>query len=303
MTEENPLFEKINHQIEFEKKTVKHYFFFTPLFFILSVWVGIKKIVNPKIKINFYFFDGISNLCREVKNNATNWKALDLTYNDHAISSDNLGEKVYGFYWRNLNSSQALRNRLKCVKFFLKTNIEKIGAKKREVRIISIASGSAQGVIECMSEAKNKGIKVSTILIDLDETSFTYARQLAQRYGVENQIKFVCDKASAVSRVGKEFKPNLVEMVGFLEYRPKEKAVKLVKSIYDVLENNGTFITSQVANGIDRLFMEKVLNWSMIYRAPVDSLTILRNAGFARDDCKFFWEPFKIHYTMECKKA
>lgn len=294
------IFSEVDAKINFEGNKLGD-FFYVPLFFLLSLWVSIKKLINPGIKTNFHFFDGVSVLCRAVKDNATNWRALDFTYNNYA-ASDKGKDRIYDFYWHNLRSSRGLRNRLKIVKFLFDRNIEEIAKKKKTIKVLSIASGSAQGIIECAKTAKEKGIRIEILLIDLDHTALDYAKNLAEKHQIGNQIKFVCDKASVVSRVGGDFNPDIVEMVGFLEYRPKEKAIALVESIYNVLNKGGVFITSQVYSGIDRLFMESVLNWPMIYRAPEDSLDILRDAGFNQDNCNFFWEPLKIHYVMECKR-
>lgn len=300
MENKKKLFKEISAEVSFETKGPID-FFLCPVIFFISLWVSIKKIIRPKIKTNFYFFDEISNLCRAVKDNATNWRALDLTYNHYGIK-ENLNDQVYNFYWHNLRSSRGLRNRLRIVKFLLNKNIEEIAKNKKDIRILSIASGSAQGVIECVEAARKKGIKARILLIDLDQTALDHAKKLAKSKQIENQIEFICDKASTVSKVCNNFRPDIIEMVGFLEYRPKEKAIKLVKAIYESLNKNGVFITSQVFNGVDRFFMESVLNWSMIYRKPEDSLLILTEAGFNQDGCNFFWEPFKIHYVMECKK-
>jgi len=301
MTNKKNLFDRIKVEVNFETNKLID-FFFVPLFFLISLWVTIKKLINPNIKTNFYFFDGVSSLCKEVKDNATNWKALDLTYNYYDFLGG-MGDQVYSFYWHNLRSARGLRNRLKIVKFLLNKNIEKIARIKKDIKIISIASGSAQGVIECAKTAREKGVIVKILLIDLDRSALDHAKKLAKNNQVEDQIEFICDKASAVSCACNGFNPDIIEMVGFLEYRPREKAIELVKSIYKALNKNGIFITSQVSSGIDRLFMESVLNWPMIYRKPEDSLMILNNSGFNQNDCSFFWEPLKIHYVMECKKS
>ncbi|GAI09018.1 unnamed protein product [marine sediment metagenome] len=91
-------------------------------------------------------------------------------------------------------------------------------------------------------------------------------------------------------------------MVGFLEYRPDEKAIKLINSIYQVLEKDGVFRVSQIAPNLERFFLKEVIGWSMIYRNPKELAKILSLAGFSLENCSFCWEPLKIHYIAECKK-
>jgi len=287
-------FEKLP-EVDFEKKSF--YFLFTPFLFLVAFYVYLKKKIIPKPKYNFYFFDGISKNCREIKENAASWKALDIVYNYCKRS-----ENIYSDFWHDLRSSQATRNRLKLAKFLIFKNIEKISRTNRQVRVISIASGSAQGVIESIAKAKEKGILVEGILIDLDPNALEHAKKLAQGMGIENQFTFLNKTASAIIEIGKEFKPNLIEMVGFLEYRPFDKAVKLVNFIYQVLEKEGVFLVSQIIPNSESFFLKEVINWPMIYRKPEKLAEILSLAGFSLNNCKFYQEPLKIHCVAECKK-
>ena len=291
-------FKKIN--LNFERKGF--YILLAPIFLIIAFYVYLKKKIVPQPKFNFYFFDGVSKLCREVKENAARWRALDLTYNNYAKNNTSFGDLVYNFFWHNLKNARALRNRLKLIKHLLFKNIEEISKSGKEIRLISIASGSAQGVIETITLAKQKGILVKSVFIDIDPTALEYSRKLAQRLGVENQITFVNKKASIINEIGKDFKPNLIEMVGFLEYRPEEKAIKLIQSIYQVLEKGGTFLVSHISPNLESFFLKEVINWPMIYRRPEEIVRILSLASFSLENCSFYWEPLKIHYCAECKK-
>jgi SAM-dependent methyltransferase len=287
---------KLNQkELNFEKKSF--YVLFTPIFFLIALYVYLKKKIISNPKYNFYFFDGVSKNCREIKENAAKWKALNIVYNYQKGS-----ENIFADFWHDLRSSQATRNRLKLVKNLLFKNVEEISNRNEEVRMISIASGSAQGVIETIAKAKGKGILVKGILIDLDPTALEYSKKLAQEMGVENQLTFVNRKASAISEIGKDFKPNLIEMVGFLEYRPFDKAVKLVTTIYQILEKGGVFLVSQIAPNAESFFLREVINWPMIYRKPKEFARILSLAGFSLGNCIFYEEPLKIHYVAECKK-
>jgi SAM-dependent methyltransferase len=291
-------FIKLNHEeLSFEKRSFR-YVLFTPTLFLIAFYVYLKKKIIRKPKYNFYFFDGISKNCREIKENAARWRALDIVYNYHKGD-----ENIFADFWHDLRSSQATRNRLKLIKFLLLKNIEKIWQKGDEPRLISIASGSAQGVIEAIVAAKEKkGILVRCIFIDLDLTALEHAQKLAKKAGVESQIIFVNKTASIIGEVGKEFKPNLIEMVGFLEYRPDEKAIRLVNSIYQVLEKEGVFLVSQIAPNSESFFLREVINWPMIYRNPERLAKILSLGGFSLNQCVFYQEPLKIHYVVECKK-
>lgn len=297
MEKDDVEFIDLSKDINFEKKSGITNFFSEILFLLIAFWVWIKKIFNPKLKTNFIFYDGKSNSCREIKENSGGWRALDVVYNYKQGEENSFAD----FWWRIMNA-QAVRNRLRIVKYLLSKNIKEISDKGEEVRIISIASGSAQGVLESVFEAKKKGILVKAVLIDLDPTALEHAKSIAQNLNIDNQIQYANKRASSLVDIAKEFNPNIIEMVGFLEYRNKEKSIKLVRSIYESLSDKGVFLTSQISQNIEVFFIEQVLNWKMIYRKPKDSKEILLGAGFNAKKCNFFWEPLKIHYVMECKK-
>jgi SAM-dependent methyltransferase len=285
----------LKKDLNFEKKLI--YILFVPLFLIIALWVHIKKkfIHNPKT--NFYFFDGVSKNCREIKENAAGWKALDIVYNYRKGE-----ENLFADFWHDLRSSQGTRNRIRLTKFLLLKNIKEISKNNKEVRLISIASGSAQGVVEVIDEVKRKGIIVKAVLIDLDLTAIEHSKKLAQEMKVKDQIIFINKTASFVNEIGREFKPHLIEVVGFLEYRSFNKALKLMRSIYQILENGGILLISQIAPNLESFFLKEVINWLMIYRKPKEVVKLISWAGFNLKNCSFYWEPLKIHYMVECKK-
>jgi len=285
----------LKNNSNFEKKSF--YVLFAPLFLIIALWVWFKKKIISNPKSNFYFFDGASKNCREIKENAARWRALDIIYN-YRLGNEN----ILTDFWLNIKNAQAVRNRSKLIKSLLFKNIEEISKNGNEARLISIASGSAQGIIETISQIRRKEISIKCILIDLDSIALAYSKALSKKLGVEDKLIFENSTASSVAKIGREFKPNLVEMVGFLEYRPFNKAIKLINSIYQTLEGGGVFLTSQIAPNLESFFLKEVINWPMIYRKPKEVAKILSLAGFSLGNCSFYWEPLKIHYIAECKK-
>ncbi len=274
-----------------------------PLMWILALWVALKKkILGPNLKINTYWVDGASSICREIKEKATTWRALDLIYNHKFRQEKDLGGKIADFWLKMLNA-QAVRNRLKLVKQILREEIEKISQTKSEIRLLSIASGSAQGVIEIIQEFKQKGIIVQAIFLDLDLTAIEYSRELSQKANVTEQIIFINKSVRGLEETVKGFNPNIIEIVGFLEYRPKEKAIELVTRACHLLTSNGVLLTSNINYNPEILFLHWVVNWQMIYRTPQELVEILIKRSFNPKDCKIICEPLKIYSLAICKKS
>jgi len=283
-----------NPTLGYEKKKGSDVFRL-PIMFILTLWVTLKKLIlGSKIKTNTFWFDGISPVCREIKENAMRWKALDIAYN-YEFKKDNAFVTRITDFWLNIKNAQAVRNRLKLVKKELRQEIQNLADKKSEIRLLSIAAGSAQGVIETMTEFKQKGILTKAIFLDLDPTAIEHSRQIAQKFGIVNQITFINKSAKELEEAVGDFKPNIIEMVGFLDYRPKEKAINLIGKISRLLDSDGVALISNIAPNSERYFLYQVMNWPMIYRSANQLADVMVKGGFNPKDCKIIYEPLKIN--------
>jgi len=273
-----------------------------PIMWMLALWVVIKrKILGLKLKINTYWFDGISPTCRTMKENARRWKALDIAYNYKFERRNDFITKITNF-WLKIKNARAVRNRLKLVKKKLREEVDKFSYKEPEIRLVSIACGSAQGVTEILGEFRRRGIFIKAIFLDLDPTAIEYSKKLAQKSGIIDQITFVNKSVKELEEVVDDFKPHIIEMVGFLEYRTKEKAIELIKKIYRLLNLDGVALISNIAPNLENWFLSQVLNWPMIYRTQKELAEVIIKGGFNPGNCKIVYEPLKIHGIAICRK-
>lgn len=269
-----------------------------PLMWILTGWVVFKKrILGIKPKINTLWFDGLSIPCRQVKVGAGSWRALDLIYNFNFGVDGRLSD-----YWFRILNAQAVRNRLKLVKQKLTEVIEDLRTKKKKIRLLSIASGSAQAIIEVMEKFKDADVELQVNVIDLDPTAIDFSQQLAKRHGIKNGITFTCGNLYRYLEKLNENnnRPDIIEMVGFLDYRPNYKAGHLLGKIHKLLLPGGIFITANICPNAEKHFLTNVIDWPMIYRTPEELGNILLEAGF--EDCRIICEPLKIFAVGVCKK-
>jgi len=276
-----------------------------PLMWILTIWVMLKKkvlgIIGVKPKINTFWFDGLSIPCRKIKEGATSWHALDIIYNYPFDNGNSIRGKVSD-YWLRMINAQAVRNRLQLVTQELTKAIREIAQKEKEVRLLSIASGSAQAVIEVMIRAKKEGLKVKTTLLDIDPTAINHSKKMAAEYGLESQITFITGSTYRLGRAVNGERPHIIEMVGLLDYRPDEKAVLLIKKIYELLLPDGRFLTANTCPNLEQSFMKWIIDWSMIYRRPEQLKRLITEAGFDSQETKIVCEPLNLHAVAICHK-
>jgi len=236
--------------------------------------------------------DGLGYCWSQIRAGNGSWKALEIIYNMNRYVSKNttkIGTYLDHLYSSNYNNPKSVRNRLKISKHLLEYFIE--GFRDGQMRILCLACGSAQAVIESVAKFPRKDVKV--LLVDIDPEALEYARNLAQKHGVLDRFEFQQRNAMMVAKIAKDFKPHLVEMLGLLDYIPKELAISLVDRIRKSLEPDGAFITCNIHPNPEIPIVKYILNWEMIYRTKQEIVDIIKGGGF--DRYELITEPLGIH--------
>lgn len=264
------------------------YFFLLPLMNIIACYVLIKKQVlrlfwGLKPRINFWLVDGVSMTSRRIKEGATTWRALDEVYNFKRGEGRTVFARAIDWMWLHIRNAQAPRNRLAMAKQALRESIEAIAAGLQPgepVRILSLAAGSSQGVVEVMAEMRRRNVRVQSLLIDLEDDALRHARQLAREHGVEDDVFTEQGDVFRFRKLLGEFTPHIVEIMGLVDYLNKRQAIWLMEKIYEVLPPNGFFFASNVHPNAEAFFLKWVVDWDMFYRTRQELGELLAAAGF-----------------------
>lgn len=268
---------------------------------MIVVWITtIIAIINRIFGRSFacLWFDGVSVTCQRIREHRTTSLALEYLYLKKNDDTTWIGRQAIA-YWHQLRNAQAVIHRLNITIKCLKQAVLKM--EKTEIVILSVASGSAEGVLRTALWAKNQGVTIQIYLLDKDPAALERAQKRAAAMGIKDclqcfhqdvrQLDFVLQKIPT---------PNIVEMVGFLDYRTDEKLVQLVQKLHRALGDKGSLITAQIAPNSERWFVHHVLGWWMIYRTPEQFLVLLQQAGFKQIELEL--DPWRIHAVATCAK-
>ena len=307
---------------EYDKRS----WFYVAILWLMSIWAmitnftqaifikifkrpkgSLKKILwemgrNPR-HVSSLFGDRFSRFNHQAKVEAANWRSLDLFYNYYEKVEPQLNKKaerwLTHFWMKKLENRQAVTNRLKIVVNLLEDVFKKF-INEPEIRLISVASGSAQDVIEAMKRCPHLNVKA--VLIDLDESAIEASRQKAKDFGLEDRFTFVKGTTSLLEKISQDFRPHVVEMVGFLDYRPNDKAIRLISRIRKCLLPGGYFLTCNIRKNREKILLDWVLLWPMIYRNEKQFARLLTKGGFPSEKIYIFYESFHIHGVAICQK-
>ena len=237
----------------------------------------------------------------EVHKNVTTHEALDTLYTSGLKFNFrfNLVKEAIEHIWFNLNNPKAVRNRLKLVINILSDIVNKKINNEEQIIFVSLASGSARAIIDVLSKVKKNYNKISLFLIDKNKKALEASAELIEKKELNNNVtyKLINDNVRNFINHIHSDKPNIIEMVGLLDYLDNNKSHLIISKIYNALEPGGIFITANIRNNSEKKFLENALRWHMVYREPGDLIKILVAAGFDKNNISVTLEPLKIHFV------
>lgn len=232
---------------------------------------------------------------------ATTYRALETMYTFQLRRSRGETSVIDNFWELFPSNTRAIRNRLALVKRELSNAINEVSKRKSEVHLMSLGSGSGRAIFE-VSAQFNESPPIKIELIDISRSAINFSKELAKSYNLnQDQIKWHQDYIQNFRKYCKS-RPDIVEMVGILDYLPYEQAVDLTSGIYKILSPSGWLITCNIRPNLEQTFVTKAVNWSMIYRTPQELGNIVIEAGFDPQNVKIIYEPLKIHGLAICQK-
>lgn len=279
-----------------------------PLMYALAVYVGIKRVLFRSLgwgkpRTNALFFDGLSEGGRRVRAGAARFGALDAVYNFVPRGNNGL-VRLIDYTWLNIRNAQAVRNRLIIVEQELERAIREAHNKnpERAVRVLSIAAGAAQAVVEVAAKLRIENIQVRIVAADKDPSAIAYAIKMADRFGVADCFNIIIGDARHFTQyIEPDSRFDVVEMAGLLDYLNPHRAVSVMKLIKSVLAPGGEFVTCHIHNNIERYFLLIVIDWWMLYRSLSQLVALAQESGFASDQIRTRTEPQDIHTVMICR--
>lgn len=239
-----------------------------------------------------------SKRTRMVLNHPGTWKALEPMYTFPRRKETSSFLERFWFYL--LDNVQSIPLRLDVVKELVKDQVLKKG--DGTVHILSIGSGSSRPVQESLSELGSPD-SVRAMLIDMDSDAIRFSEQLSVELGVNHSSRHVGNffrLGSEVEQELRDFQPNVVELVGLLDYLDDKIARVLLKKVARVMHPDGILITGNILPNRESGFVTKGIRWPMVYRTPEQLCSVLEQSGF---ECLHEEQVLGIHSVVTARKT
>ena len=262
------------------------------VFWMLFVW-------RVPARIGQWLFEHTSNHSASLKRYAKTYYALELIYETRPLDHGRMRERFWTWFWEHsLWNARAVRNRLAIVRALVKSYAARYVRAQGSANIVSVASGSARAVIEALDELGDR--RVRALMTDMSRNALDYSRALADSMGVSEQMAWQRVLAHKFHTKLDGFSPDLVEMVGLLDYFTVEDAQALLRNIYAALPNGGVLITANVLPNPEMRWPEVMADWGMVYKTVPEFQAMAYGAGF--EQVEVLVEPIGIHAIMVCHK-
>jgi SAM-dependent methyltransferase len=269
-------------------------------FFNYCLWFPLVNVLPKELGVRL--FTKSSEHTRLIRKFSKSHKALELMYGyeGYKVNGNGVLDAVATHFWETavINAS-AVRNRLKLIKKILREVLsEKKGGK--QIKVLSLASGSARAVIEVMAELKDMDIRCR--FVDISREALEFSKQLADTQYVASKIGLLRANVLEVGKICANWEPDIIEVVGLFDYLDDSVALKFISDLRECLEDNGVLLISNVNDNPERRFVKEVVDWDMIYRTPEELANLLVSGGFVAKDCRIICEPLKIHSIAVARK-
>lgn len=147
-------------------------FFYSKLFipFLNLLPAGFSKIIKKS--------DGAAAHVIEQK---TSHNALETLYGSgRTHKSKNIFQKFFRYVWFNMDNPKAVRNRLRLTKKEINLAIRNITSHKKQIKLLSIASGSARSTVEVLRSFDSNDLDIEVSFLDKNPQALECSKALAE---------------------------------------------------------------------------------------------------------------------------
>lgn len=221
-------------------------------------------------------------------------------------SGATLAALILDDYYLHTLASQAVRNRLCYL-------VERLGQEVARrwtcggapVRILSLGSGSARELTMLAKDSAFVG-SVSITCLDLDTEALRFARNALQSH-YDGRVSYLkgnaLDFASGIHRCDPPY--HVIYAAGLFDYLKDSQARRLIEDCYGQIASGGTLIVGNFSVELppsERVLIEWLLEWRLLYRDEGDYRRIATGTSFASRDLRFDYEPLRANlFAIFCK--
>jgi extracellular factor (EF) 3-hydroxypalmitic acid methyl ester biosynthesis protein len=197
--------------------------------------------------------------------------------------------KAVNLIFIETKAGQAVRFRKDLVKHKLAEMIAARGESTTPMRILSVAAGPAQELVELLSEIEELPCPLEIVLFDQDKGALAYAWKrlkaiIDKRWSKKVSMLILNESIKRLLRDAKLFAGfgefDAIFSAGLFDYLQPSTGVVLTRNLYARMASGGRLLIGNMApENSSRWLLEQHLDWHLIHRTRNELLDIARRAA------------------------
>ena len=171
--------------------------------------------------------------------------------------------------------------------------------------VTSLASGAANEILDLYFQTTPPNIKVTCI--DLNHRYLARAANLARKIGCNDCLTFVQENVLLLAQNNNRMTippQQIIYSVSMSNYLRDRELISLLNWIYEHLLPNGTVILGNFhAANPDRVLLEQILEWHLIYRSAEELERIFARSKFRSLPVEIESDEFGVELFVVCNKS
>jgi ubiquinone/menaquinone biosynthesis C-methylase UbiE len=187
--------------------------------------------------------------------------------------------------------AMALRNRRQLGGTWIARLID--SSKSDPVHVLCLGAGPGHIICDAMKKASRRSVAT---LVDISSSAFEYGRNLANKSGLNERMRFIESDVRDVKRM-LDRPVDIVKMLGICEYLTDEQIVSIAQALGVVMPAGAPIILNSLSHkhGTDRFF-RRVFGLHMHHRSPEQISKLFQQAGFG--DFATIAEPLGVYHVI-----
>jgi hypothetical protein len=270
------------------EKKLWRYVFLAPFFLVVGLYANTCFYFSNKKKKNWKFrswlFNSRAKEIRDIQDNGGNATALHILYLLKVRPLKSFIDRI----WTSIPIIQGVQNRAVLVRQVISEVIRwQFDRYGKELRIVELAAGLAEPLLWGLKDLEKEGVIPARVLLtDISRNSLKQAQEISTYLEVKAEIlteRLNLTKFDEVKELLEKEQPNVVEMIGFIDYLDDDNVVELFKIIKAALPDNSSFIVGNVLPTWERYFIESSYGWPPMHYRSSEELHQLMCRGMFSD--------------------
>lgn len=214
---------------------------------------------------------------------AGDFKMIDMIYRNRPTGDGRFGELVDEWLLNRLPCC-AVRSRRQFLAGLLAKESQRILALKDRVHIMNLACGPSRELFDFIA-ASGQDDNVTATCLDIDPEALKFTSELAASFEHGAEIRIMEDdliKWALGSSSQYREKQDIIYSAGLFDYLNEELFIMLVNRCYETLNTGGTLTVGNFRANPDKVFMDRLLDWRLIYREKEDLKQIFAKTAFGQ---------------------